>query len=63
MRGDSGYFVGALLDLPDASGHGYLIEVKLKNLAQLMGKPVWQPIKGQPGWEQCEFHYAGYGWA
>ncbi len=32
FRGDSGYFVGALLDYLDSLGHGYLIKVKLKNL-------------------------------
>jgi hypothetical protein len=30
VRADSGYFDGALLDLLDAFGHGYLIKVKLK---------------------------------
>jgi len=35
FRGDSGYFVGALLDHPDSLGHGYLIKVKLKNLTSL----------------------------
>ena len=32
IRADSGYFVGALLDLLDTHKHGYLIKVKLKNL-------------------------------
>jgi len=36
VRADSGYFVGALLDLLDAYGHGYLIKVKLKNLVALL---------------------------
>ncbi len=36
FRGDSGYFVGPLLDLLDARGHGYLIKVKLKNLIGLL---------------------------
>jgi len=36
VRADSGYFDGALLDLLDTYGHGYLIKVKLKNLVSLL---------------------------
>lgn len=38
FRGDSGYFVGALLDHLDSLGHGYLIKVKLKNLTSLLSQ-------------------------
>jgi hypothetical protein len=55
FRGDSGFFVGALLDLLDQGRHGYLIKVKLKGLAQLLAGQHWKPIIGQPGWEQCSF--------
>jgi hypothetical protein len=47
----SGYFVGALLDLLDAYGHGYLIKVKLKNLGALLTRQQWTAIAGQPGWD------------
>jgi hypothetical protein len=57
VRADSGYFVGALLDLLDAYGHGYLIKVKLKNLVSLLTQQQWAAIAGQPGWEQCTFNY------
>lgn len=57
VRADSGYFVGALLDLLDAYGHGYLIKVKLKNLIGLLTQQQWAAIVGQPGWEQCVFDY------
>jgi len=57
VRADSGYFVGALLDLLDAYGHGYLIKVKLKNLIILLTQQQWAAIVGQPGWEQCVFDY------
>lgn len=57
VRADSGYFVGALLDLLDAYGHGYLIKVKLKNLIALLTRQQWTAIAGQPGWEQCTFDY------
>lgn len=57
VRADSGYFVGALLDLLDAYGHGYLIKVKLKNLISLLTQQQWAAIAGQPGWEQCVFDY------
>jgi hypothetical protein len=62
IRADSGYFVGALLDLLDALGHGYLIKVKLKNLTQLLAKQSWTPIMNQPGWEQCCFVHRCGGW-
>jgi hypothetical protein len=38
FRADSGFFVGALMDLLDLGGHGYLIKVKLKGLAQLLAQ-------------------------
>jgi hypothetical protein len=62
VRADSGYFDGALLDLLDARGHGYLIKVKLKNLVALLTRQQWVAIAGQPGWEQCHFDYRCGGW-
>jgi hypothetical protein len=63
FRGDSGYFVGALLEHLDALGHGYLIKVKLKNLPQLLAQQYWSPIRNQSGWEQCEFQYQAKVWS
>jgi hypothetical protein len=62
VRADSGYFIGALLDLLDAHGHGYLIKVKLKNLAALLTQQHWTAIAGQPDWEQCTFDYRCGDW-
>ena len=62
FRGDSGYFVGALLDYLDSLGHGYLIKVKLKNLIPLLSAQKWKPIPGKEGWEQCSFWYIAKGW-
>lgn len=62
FRGDSVFFVGALMDLLDLHGHGYLIKVKLKGLTELLLKQVWVPVPGQPGWEQCTFQYQAKGW-
>lgn len=62
FRGDSGYFVGALLDHLDLLGHGYLIKVKLKNLVSLLSSQKWTPIENKPGWEQCEFWHCANGW-
>ena len=61
FRGDSGYFVGALLDYLDALGHGYLIKVKLKNLMSLLSSQTWKAIDRKPGWEHCEFWYCAKG--
>lgn len=63
IRADSGYFVGALLDLLDRLGHGYLIKVKLKNLVMLLMAQQWTPVAGQPDWEQCAFKHRCGGWA
>jgi hypothetical protein len=52
FRGDSGYFSGDLFDFLDRRGHGYLVKVKLKNLATLLSGQSWKAIKGKPGWEQ-----------
>lgn len=62
FRGDSGFFVGMLLDFLDQLGHGYLIKVKLKNLVPLLSRQKWQAIEGKPGWEQCEFWHCCHGW-
>jgi len=62
FRGDSGYFVGALLDYLDGLGHGYLIKVKLKNLIPLLSAQQWTAIKGKPGWEHCRFWYRAENW-
>jgi hypothetical protein len=62
FRGDSGYFVGALLELLESRGHGYLIKVKLKNLTNLLSQQSWTAIKGQTGWEHCEFEHRCEHW-
>lgn len=62
FRGDSGFFVGALLDLLDLGGHGYLIKVKLKGLYSLLSGQKWTKISGQSGWEQCSFWYKCGSW-
>jgi hypothetical protein len=62
FRGDSGFFSGALLDLLDERGCGYLIKVKLKGLTELLSGKNWTAIPGQPGWEQCEFWHQCGSW-
>ncbi len=57
FRGDSGYFQGALLDFLEGKMFGYLIKVKLKGLTKLLVKQSWSSVKGQPGWEECEFEH------
>lgn len=63
FRGDSGYFVGALLDHLDALAHGYLIKVKLKSLIPLLSRQQWSPIKGNAEWEECQFWYCAKSWS
>ncbi|ARU54317.1 IS1380 family transposase [Oleiphilus messinensis] len=57
FRGDSGFFVGELMDWLDQARHGYLIKVKLKGLAALLDKQAWQRVPGHTGWEQCDFFH------
>jgi hypothetical protein len=61
--GDSGFFVGELLDLLDEGKHGYLIKVKLKGLKGLLSSQEWEAIPGQPGWEQCVFSHQCTTWS
>jgi hypothetical protein len=63
FRGDSGFFVGALLDLLDDGGHGYLIKVKLKGLKELLYGQHWEPVAGQSGWERCAFFHKCGTWS
>ena len=63
LRADSGFFVGALMDLLDQGGHGYLIKVKRRGLDQLLVQQHWTAIRHQPGWEQCQFHYQAKDWS
>jgi len=63
FRGDSGFFVGNLLDLLDREKHGYLIKVKLKGLVGLLSRQQWKPVLGQSGWEQCTFYHRCATWS
>jgi hypothetical protein len=63
FRGDSGYFVGELLEWLDSKGYGYLIKVKLKGLAVLLDKQDWHVIPNTPGWQQCEFIHQCGAWS
>lgn len=62
LRGDSGYFADALLELLETRGHGYLIKVKLRNLTTVLSGQSWTAVKHQPGWEQCKFEYRCDSW-
>ena len=48
FRGESGFFLGALLELLDERGHGYLIKVKMKNLHQLLAQQYLGHPSGLP---------------
>lgn len=55
FRGDSGFFSGELLEYLESVSAGYLIKVKLKNLAGLLEGQKWDAVKGDTGWEQADF--------
>jgi hypothetical protein len=63
FRGDSGFFNGALFDLLDQYGHGYLVKVKLKGLNELLYAQSWEPVLDTPGWEQCSFWHRCSTWS
>jgi hypothetical protein len=63
FRGDSGFFSGALFDLLEKYGHGYLVKVKLKGLKGLLCSQCWETVPGQPGWEQCTFFHQCGTWS
>ncbi|MFQ5640690.1 MAG: IS1380 family transposase [bacterium] len=63
FRGDSGYFVGALFDLLEERGCGFLVKVKLKGLVGLLEKQTWEPIPGKRGWEQTRFSHGCGTWS
>jgi hypothetical protein len=62
FRADSGFFVGTLMDLLDAGGHGYLIKVKRRGLAQLLGQQHWTPNRRRPGCEQSQLQDRANDW-
>jgi len=55
FRGDSGFFSGELLEYLESVSAGYLIKVKLKNLAGLLEGRRWEAVEGDAGWEQADF--------
>ena len=63
FRGDTGYFVGALLDWLDSRGDGYLIKVKLKGLVGLLEDKKWESVAGHSGWEQAQFTHRCGTWS
>ncbi len=63
VRGDSGFFNGALFDYLESVSAGYLIKVKMKNLPSLLAGQRWTPVLGHKGWEQAEFHHQCKDWS
>ena len=62
-RRDSGFFSGAFLSYLEAKGAGYLIKVKMKNLARLLSRQAWTATPGHPGWEQTIFQHRCADWS
>jgi len=57
VRGDSGFFNGALLDVIEEKKSEYLIKVKMKNLVSLLMQQNWTKVRGKKGVESTEFVY------
>ena len=62
VRADSAFFQGNLLDYLEEQGASYMIKVKLKGLAKLLGSKKWRKIPRRPGFESTEFEYRCSGW-
>ncbi len=60
VRADSGFFVGALLDILELNDCTYLIKVKLKNLVSLMESQQWEIF--QAGCWVTTFQYKCSSW-
>ena len=63
FRGDSGFFVGELLDFLDERGQDYLIKAKLKGMKSLLETKQWTKVKGKYGWESTEFAHQCRTWS
>ena len=62
-RADSGFFAGETLAFAESRGDGYLIKVKLRNLARLLSCQKWTPVAGHPGWEATTFEHRCGSWS
>jgi len=62
VRGDSAFFIGALLDFLENKGAEYLIKVKMKGLETLMSGKKWRKVRNKPGFEVTEFFYQCSDW-
>ncbi len=55
FRGDSGFFVGKLLEFLDDRDHDYLIKGKFKGMKSLLKTKQWMRIIGNHDWGSTEF--------
>jgi len=62
VRGDSAFFIGALLDFLESKGAEYLIKVKMKGLEILLSGKKWRKVRNMPGFEVTEFFYQCSDW-
>ena len=62
VRGDSAFFIGALLNFLESKGAEYLIKVKMKGLVTLLSGKKWRKVRNKPGFEVTEFFYQCSGW-
>ena len=62
VRGDSAFFISALLDFLESKGAEYLIKVKMKGLERLLSGKKWRKVKNMPGFEVTKFFYQCSDW-
>jgi len=62
VRGDSAFFIGALLDYLEGKGAEYLIKVKMKGLETPLSGKKWRKVKNMPGFQVTEFFYQCSDW-
>ena len=63
FRGDSGFFVGELLEFLDDRDQDYLIKAKFKGMKSLLETKQWMRIKGNHDWVSTEFTHQYGTWS
>ena len=63
FRGDSGFFVGGLIDFLDDLDHDYLNKAKFKGMKSLLETKQWTKIKEKHDWYITKFTHQCMTWS